>query len=399
MKQSKSFIIIYPMDPVGDKIGGVEVFIKNFIKYLPDEFELEFIGVTSNKQARPVGRWQEIEVFGRKLKFFSVLYVRDENARGKIPLSLKFTISLSRYKALIPLKDRILMFHRIEPSISFINNDNKKVLFVHGNIADLYNPHTEVKWAKLTPLYFQMEKHLIGKFSNVFVMSKDGLIFYKKKYPSLSERFSFLPTWVDDETFYPFKNSDEKKKRRLQFIKKSGFSLQDKFLLFAGRLEGAKNPLLLIDTFFYITRHLSGVKLLVVGTGSLKKRMQRQIKQYGIDEKVYFFGAQPQERVAELMRVSDVFLLPSAFEGMPISVLEALGCGLPVVSNNVGEVKRVVQNGFSGIICLEHNPVKLGDSVLKLLQEKSAFSRDNCLISIQNFKAKSVLNKVYQIFC
>jgi glycosyltransferase involved in cell wall biosynthesis len=399
MKQSKSCIlIIYPMDPMGCKIGGVEVFIKNFIKYLPDEFELEFIGVTSNKQARPVGRWQETELFGRKFKFFPVLHVRDENARGKIPLSLKFTISLSRYKGLVPLEDRILIFHRIEPSISFMNSHNKKVLFIHGNMMDLYNAHTEAKWGKLPSLYFQVEKFLIRDFSRVFVVREDGVMFYKRRYPSLSKRFSFLPTWVDDETFYPFKNNGESQKKRLEFIKKSGFSLQDKLLLFVGRLEGQKNPLLLIDTFFYITRQLPEIRLLVVGAGGLKKKMERQIKQYGIDEKVHFFGAQPQEKVAELMRVSDVFLLPSAFEGMPISVLEALGCGLPVVSTDVGEVKRVVRNGFSGIISSEQDSVKLGDSVLKIFSKQNEFSAENCLLSIKDYTASRILAKVYQKF-
>jgi glycosyltransferase involved in cell wall biosynthesis len=113
---------------------------------------------------------------------------------------------------------------------------------------------------------------------------------------------------------------------------------------------------------------------------------------------VYFFGAQPQERVAELMRVSDVFLLPSAFEGMPISVLEALGCGLPVVSTDVGEVKRVVRNGFSGIISSEQEPAKLGDSVLKIFTKQNELSAENCLLSIKDYTASRILGKVYQWF-
>ena len=389
-------LIIYQMDPLGNKIGGIETFLKNFIKYSPNDFDIEFVGITSSKKERPVGRWQKIELFGKRVKFFPVMYVRDENTKTKIPLSLKFTISLWRYQARISLKDRILEFHRIEPSIPFKTINNKKILFVHGNMIDLYNPHTEVKWGKLPSLYFQMEKRLITQFNKIFVVREDGVSFYQKKYPLLADKFSFLPTWVDDEIFYPFKNNVEKQTKRLEFIKQNEFSPEDRLVLFVGRLEGQKDPLLLIDTFFYISRHLSKSRLLVVGTGSLRGKMEQRIKQYGINEKVHFFGALPQDKVAEIMRISDVFLLTSAFEGMPLSVLEALGCGLPVASTDAGEVRRVVKNEFSGLVTSERRPDMLGDAVLELLNNKPIFSIENCLSSVKDYKVRSVLQQVFQ---
>ena len=64
----------------------------------------------------------------------------------------------------------------------------------------------------------------------------------------------------------------------------------------------------------------------------------------------------PQNDLAVQMRISDLFLLISAFESMPINILETLTYGLPVISPDVGEVIRVVKDDGSGFICTERTP-------------------------------------------
>lgn len=389
--------IIHPMDPLGNKIGGIQTFIKNFIKYAPDDFEVEVVGVTSDKKNRPVGKWQRVAVHKKNINFLPVLYVRDENVRTKIPLSLKFTLSLFKYKKQLNGGDKILIYHRIEPSLSLANIPSRKVLFIHTNTVDsLYSPHTEAKWRGFPWLYFQVEKKLIGRMDKVFAVREDVVKFYQKKYPFMADRFLFMPTWVDEETFFPYEN-EVKAKHKLVFSKSKSFPDYAKLVLFVGRLEGAKDPSLLIDTFYYINKRVPKSRLLIRGGGALKKKIEERISRYGLKEKVVFFGILPQDKVAELMRISDVFLLTSAFEGMPMSVLEALACGLPVVSTNVGEVKRVVRDEFSGLTCSERDPVAIGNAVLKVLKSKK-FSVENCLLSVQDYTARRVLDKVYNVY-
>lgn len=91
-------LIIYPMDPLGEKIGGIETFFKRFMKYAATDFAIEWIGVTSDRERRPVGIWQELSLEGKDFKFFPPLYVKDENIRTKIPFSLKFIISLFQHR-------------------------------------------------------------------------------------------------------------------------------------------------------------------------------------------------------------------------------------------------------------------------------------------------------------
>jgi len=388
-------LIIYPMDPLGEKIGGIETFLKGFIKYAPEDFAIEWIGVTSDRKKRPVGIWQELSFEGKKFKFFPSLYVKDENVRTKIPLSLKFTISL--FQHCFPLEGRILEFHRIEPLLPFKKRQNKKILFVHGNMKDLYNPYTEIKWGKFPWLYFNLEKKLINRIEKIFVVREDGVKFYQERYPYIAERFSFLPTWVDEEIFYLYPDK-VKKYKKVQFLRKQGFNQKDNLILFVGRLEGQKDPLLLIDTFYYVHVKNNFTKLLIVGKGSLRKKMEIKVRRYHLEKNVRFLGVMPQSKVAEIMRISDVFLLTSAFEGMPRSMLEALACGLPAVSMDVGEAKRVVKGGFSGMLVSERKAKIIGEAALDVLNKQENFNPQNCLSCIKNYTADQVLKKVYETY-
>lgn len=386
-------LIIWPMDPLGNKIGGIGTFLKNFIKYAPEEFEIEWVGVTSDKNRSPIRKWCELSVSGKPIRFFPALYIKDENVRTKIPLSLKFTLALLYLKKEIKVSNRILEFHRIEPALAF--KQSPGILFVHGNMQDLSNPNSEVKWSLFPWLYFQLEKRLLNRVNHVFVVREDAVGFYKDRYPNLADRFSFLPTWIDEEAFYPY-NSVRKSEKRTEFLAHHRFDSETKLILFVGRLEGAKDPLLLVDTFYHVSKVNNNTRLLVVGAGRLKSAMEKRIKAYQIENKVLFLGALFQEKIAELMRISDLFLLTSAFEGMPRSVLEALGCGLPVVATDVGETRRIVKDRVSGRLVAKREPTALAKAVLDVLNHREHFLTSKIVSCIEPYLARKVLKGIYE---
>lgn len=386
--------IIHPMDPLGSKIGGIGTFIRGFVKHAPRDFEIEWVGVTSDRESRPVGRWQEISLERKRVQFFPLLYVFDENKRQQIPITLKFTASLYLYGHRVILNDQDFMFHRVEPVLPFRAKSNRKVLFIHGNMQDLYSLHTEVKWKSFPWAYFQLEKRIVASLDKIFVVREDAVNAYRDLYPHLADRFSFIPTWVDEETFQPTLNDRD----RLVLRHEHGFTPDDRLILFAGRLEGPKDPFLLLDAFEFIHRRVPSARLLIAGTGSLQSRLVSRVKDSVFGNHVRFFGALPQPQVAELLRMGDAFLLTSAFEGMPKSVLEALACGLPVVATPVGEVKRVVIPGVSGKIVYERTPEALGAAVLEILTGKEKYSVPHCVSSISDYQASKVLTGVYETY-
>jgi len=96
-----------------------------------------------------------------------------------------------------------------------------------------------------------------------------------------------------------------------------------------------------------------------------------------------------------LMRTSDVFLLTSASEGMPMVVLESQACGLPVVYTDVGEVKRIIKEGSSGEIVTQRNSEIISQKILDVLRNKECYSISNCIKRITSFRAADMLRKIY----
>src|SRR6185295_17407652 len=99
-----------------------------------------------------------------------------------------------------------------------------------------------------------------------------------------------------------------------------------------------------------IQRERPSVRLLVVGDGVMRMELIERTRALGIEQRVTFAGLRNSEEVSDLLQIADAFLLTSAYEGMPMAALEALGCGVPVVTTAVGEVSRVVRDGVSGRI-------------------------------------------------
>jgi len=97
-------------------------------------------------------------------------------------------------------------------------------------------------------------------------------------------------------------------------------------------------------------------------------RAQRSIAERGL-EGVELAGEVPPGVVAELCRLSGIFVLPSHVEAQPIALLEAMAAGLPVVATDVGGIPEVVTDGKNGLLVPANNPEKLAESLLRLLED------------------------------
>jgi len=114
-----------------------------------------------------------------------------------------------------------------------------------------------------------------------------------------------------------------------------------------GRFEEQKNHRFLLESFAEVVKAKPDVKLICVGTGSLFSETKDYAKTLGIDENVTFAGL--RNDMKDLLAKSKVFLLPSLYEGNPISILEAMAAGLPIIATQVGGVPDIVsekRNGF-----------------------------------------------------
>jgi glycosyltransferase involved in cell wall biosynthesis len=135
-------------------------------------------------------------------------------------------------------------------------------------------------------------------------------------------------------------------------------------LIYVGRLSAQKRPLLLLDIFREVLIKLNGrAKMCIVGYGEYSKRMNIYSRKIGISGKVFFAGS--AENVFSYLTDAKVFLLASEYEGEPISVLEAMSSGLPVVSMKYEGLDQLITNGKDGYICTSKEEAV--DNIIKLL--------------------------------
>lgn len=387
-------LIIYPADPLGSRVGGAETFLKGFIKNAPEDFDIEFIGISSDRKKRSPKRWIKLKLGNREFNFLPLFFEKDENKKTKIPLSLRFTLALRLFP--INISNKLLVFNRIEPAILYRSVKCPKIAIIHSDVQkQTERGGSEVLWSRLPMLYFIFENLIITSMDHVYTVSNNTLGFYQSKYPKQKEIFSFLSTWTDTDIFYPKDEPKFSMRSNLLSLNKD-LPIEEKWILFVGRLQKVKVPIRLIDTFMEYYRKDNAACLIIIGEGNLREAIESYVKKMKIENKVFLLGNMGQETLALFYRASDVLLLTSNFEGMPMCVLEALGCGLPVVSTNVGEVKKVVESEFSGEIVESEFPECISKAVEKVLSNPDRYSKDSCIRAISQYTPQKVLKPVYE---
>lgn len=168
------------------------------------------------------------------------------------------------------------------------------------------------------------------------------------------DKVYITPNAVDVEKFNP------QKKELPSGVKMS----HDKpVLLFVGNLVFQKGVKYLLESKKLMK---SDAELLIVGDGPLRQELEMKVQNDGIPD-VVFVGA--RRDVEQIMPSADVFVLPSISEGFPITILEAMASGLPVVATNAGGISEVMNENV-GIMVNSANPMELTSALDKILENK-----------------------------
>ncbi len=123
---------------------------------------------------------------------------------------------------------------------------------------------------------------------------------------------------------------------------------------------------------------LQRVELDLVGGGKLRSSLERLTAQLGIAERVRFFGSLTEQQVRERLEQADLFVLPSIvardrqMEGLPVALMEALACGIPVVSTRLSGIPELVIDGETGLLAEPNNVHGLADALERALAEPDA---------------------------
>ena len=150
-----------------------------------------------------------------------------------------------------------------------------------------------------------------------------------------------------------------------------GLPCDKKIILFFGNVVAYKGPDVLLNAFEIIKKSYPDVILLYAGRGGMQADLQKLSEEMSISDSVIFAGFVEEELKPLYYHSADIFCLPSVTlaEAFGIVNLEAMACGLPVVSSKLGGIPDVIQNGKNGIIVEPGNVEALANALLKLLED------------------------------
>jgi glycosyltransferase involved in cell wall biosynthesis len=250
-------------------------------------------------------------------------------------------------------------------SSSTIHND--KASLIAGPL-DLTTPWLEVTGLTRTGGDIESLAHLgkpVVRLAHVLLLHTRSIVTLlssRSKHDLVAHHFALpnvqlIPNGVDITRFYPRTVEDmpEERTRIVICVAQLRYQKGIDVLLQAWRLVQEKQG------------RVAPVRLLIVGSGSLRKQLERLADALGILDSVTFAGEQSD--IPAQLRQSDIAVLPSRWEGMPNALLEAMACGLPCVATRVSGSEDIIQHGVNGLLIEPEDYEALAHALLLLLRD------------------------------
>jgi len=388
-----NIVILYPSDPCSPLIGGIESFIRGLILNSPKSIRYCLVGVTTDVKARPVGRWVDCQIGDIKFKLFPLYAVKYRGKRSLIPATIIYELA-----ALFRMPDLVfadvIESHRIE-HLLFHHIRKPFNLFLHQNMAELDNSKSDILWKFAPKVYRFIERIVFKREGSIFCVREDAVNAYKRIYPMYSDKFKFQPTWMDEKVFFPV-SSDVSSSIRYKLCDEYMLDYSQPLALTVGRIDLQKDPFLMVRAIASVHEKGQLIQVIWIGDGVLKAQVMKKVKQLNLESRFKFAGLKDSEYIANAIRGCDFFLMSSAYEGMPIAVLESLACGRPIVSTCVGEVPRLISNGENGFLAKPGDVSSLSSAIINMIKEGGKCTGKPCLDVAIKYRSYNVLQNVYR---
>ncbi len=340
------------------KIGVLGVYNISVLEYSKIK-NLKTLGYYSNHKSN-------LNVFGFLYPVLPKLHLL--NSRIKFLIGKKlFKKYISKYG-----KPDLIHLHTFEPGkLGLWAKEKYKIPYVVTEHTSSFSLKTALNWH-----YKLAKKVYVGSQYN-FAVSESSTNFLSETF---SEEFKYLPNFVDTSHFK---------------LKQTGESQKKQFINVA-YLNKNKNQSLLVDAFHKAFGNNDNFELSIVGSGSEKENLKKQIDKLKLTN-IKLLGFVAQNELTRLLQNSDYFVLSSNFETFGVVIIEAMSCGLPVVSTKCGGPESIITENKLGILCQKNNVDEFSKALIKVSQNKydSEFIRN---YAIENFSYESLSRELINIY-
>ncbi|AKB33066.1 Glycosyltransferase [Methanosarcina siciliae HI350] len=387
-------IMVYPLDPSKLEGGGGIRYVHNLIiNYLDRGIKVKLLGIKLVEEQTFKHPLFELIVIQEphklKIPHFLPQIVKD------IILISHFLFGLTIESLRIKTSDNsVIHAHRSYFLLPFILFCPKtpKVCTLHMKPLEYVKVEHQSYFKFINFIYGKIESFCLKKTDRIIAINEDVNKIYNLFYPHINDKIVTLATGVDLSNFYPL----DKANLRSQY----GLNQGDIIIISAGRLEKIKNIDFLIRAFKILNAQIPRSKLLIVGSGSQKNKLENQANQLELSNNVVFYGEVPPLDVPKILNCGDILALTSISEASPNIVKEALACGIPVVSTDVGDVSSIITNDFLGQIAPRDECAfaQCLIDTLKTVHEQQSTVKNKCLSKSKEFDMSMIIAKMIQIY-
>ncbi len=337
------------------KPGGIERIVSIKANYLADMMDYDLYIVTTGQQGK-----KNYYSFSERIKFIDLEINYDETltlpfAQRIIERHNKRQLHKSKLTSLLlHIKADIVIstFTHEADFLPHIKDGSKKVLEFHffkGHKIKYANSFHSSFLAKLAYYYrnFVEENFIVHRYDQFVVLTEEDKNYWKTKVNNVLAIPNILP-----------------------FEKATQSDLLNKQVIAVGRLDAQKGFDRLIDIWQDVVMQCPEWKLCIYGEGMDKEQLNKQIIQLGLDKFVTIYP--PTQNILEKYKEASVFIMTSRYEGMPMTMLEAMCVGLPCVSYTFKcGPKDIISDNIDGILIAENDRKKLVSSLVGLMKNEN----------------------------
>lgn len=361
---------IYPN--IVTKPGGVRPYILNLISAsIESGIEITLIGISNKKNIASNYPFTFIPIVsGLKVSCYGFIF----------NLFLKaHTLSIPSYS--------IIHTQRPDSTLPFVlfYKKNPKICTLHGLV---YKGFFLKKTIFISHIYQLIEKFVLKRVDKIIAVNEETKENYLEKYPWLKDKMIVIPVGIDTELFKPMD------KHKMQ--EKYGFKKNEKIIIYVGRLEKEKGLGFLLNSFKEVKKEITDCKLVLVGDGREKKNLENLAKDLELKE-VIFMDSLEHDKIPEIMNCADVFALSSLYESGPLVVQEALACGIPVVTTNVGRVQEFIKSDAIGRI-VERNEKDFARAIIEIFKMDQEKTIKACRQVAMDFSFEKTAKKIIEVY-
>lgn len=323
---------------------------------------LALVGVSTD--ATPVGQWILKDIRGKRFNFFGLGSEDPAITKPLVPRRIKFFMRLKRYrKEILSLGIDCAFIQAQEAMVAVGDWGLRDVCY---RFPGTENPieASRYRWGRLCAAYFESRLFdALRKGAHVILASADDQAIEQLRDRSKGrlEGRSIIrfPTRVDTGLFHVNRDTWP-----------TSESTDSPVFITCGRLNSVKGWDLLISAFALVKKRVPNATLRFVGDGEDSNALMAYARAHNLSESIEVTGFRTPEEVCKYLNTANVYLVGSKYEGWSVAVLEAMACGLPVVSTRVSGICDVVQNEVNGYIIDSRDPDDYAGGMLKALQMK-----------------------------